>query len=123
MATDLRLKETLPEITESIVLSDLTELAEELGRYDDLAELVQSWQAVEGDPARAMVLSIRRADALLRGGQRDQARALLASLEATAPGFIVLSSAGSPRPVSRGGRCRRNRCLEGCLGTHRTSGH
>ena len=32
---------------ESIVLSDLTELAEELGRYDDLAELVQSWQAVE----------------------------------------------------------------------------
>src|SRR5262249_24328405 len=28
-----------------LVLSDLTELAEELGRYDDLAELVQSWQA------------------------------------------------------------------------------
>ena len=39
-----------------------------------------------------MTLSIRRADALLRGGQRDEARALLASLEATAPGFIVLTS-------------------------------
>ncbi len=54
---------------------------------------MQSWQAVEGDPARALVLSIRRADALLRGGQRDQARSLLASLEASAPGFIVLTSA------------------------------
>jgi tetratricopeptide (TPR) repeat protein len=78
---------------EPIVLADLTELAEELGRYDDLAELVSSWQAVEGDASRAMTLSIRRADALLRGGQRDQARALLASLEASAPGFIVLTSA------------------------------
>ena len=78
---------------EPIILSDLTELAEELGRYDDLAELVQSWQALESDPSRAMALSIRRADALLRGGQRDVARALLASLEAAAPGFIVLTSA------------------------------
>ena len=78
---------------EPLVLADLTELAEELGRYDDLAELVQSWQSIEADPGRAMALSIRRADALLRGGQRDQARALLQSLEATAPGFIVLTSA------------------------------
>ena len=77
---------------QAIVLADLTELAEELGRYDDLAELVQSWQAVEADPSRAMALSIRRADALLRGGQRDQARALLASLEAASPGFVVLTS-------------------------------
>ena len=79
---------------EPLVLADLAELAEELGRFDDLAELVHSWQAVEGDPARAMVLSIRRADALIRGGQREQAHALLASLEASAPGFIVLTSAG-----------------------------
>ncbi|MEO7732533.1 MAG: hypothetical protein ABIY55_16310, partial [Kofleriaceae bacterium] len=87
---------------EPLVLSDLTELAEELGRYDDLADLVQSWQAVEGDPGRAMVLSIRRADALLRGGQRDQARALLASLEASAPGFIVLTSASERDALGRG---------------------
>lgn len=86
---------------EAIVLADLTELAEELGRYDDLAELVQSWQAVEGDPSRAMALSIRRADALLRGGQRDQARALLASLEASAPGFIVLTSAAERDALGR----------------------
>jgi tetratricopeptide (TPR) repeat protein len=86
---------------EPVVLADLTELAEELGRYDDLAELVQSWQAVEGDPGRAMALSIRRADALLRGGQRDQARALLASLEAAAPGFIVLTSAAERDALGR----------------------
>jgi hypothetical protein len=86
---------------EAIVLADLTELAEELGRYEDLAELVQNWQAVEGDPSRAMTLSIRRADALLRGGQRDQARALLASLEATAPGFIVLTSAAERDALGR----------------------
>ncbi|HEY0476812.1 MAG TPA: tetratricopeptide repeat protein [Kofleriaceae bacterium] len=86
---------------EPLVLSDLTELAEELGRYDALAELVQSWQAVEGDPGRAMVLSIRRADALLRGGRRDQARALLASLEASAPGFIVLTSAAERDALGR----------------------
>jgi hypothetical protein len=86
---------------EPLVLADLTELAEELGRYDDLAELVQSWQAVEGDPGRAMVLSIRRADALLRGGQRDQARALLAGLEASAPGFIVLTSAAERDALGR----------------------
>ena len=86
---------------ESIILSDLTELAEELGRYDDLAELVQSWQAVEADPTRGMVLSIRRADALLRGGQRDEARALLASLEATAPGFVVLTSGAERDALAR----------------------
>ena len=33
---------------EPIVLEDLAELAEELGRHEDLAELVQNWQAVEG---------------------------------------------------------------------------
>ena len=48
-----------------------------------------------------MVLSIRRADALLRGGQRDQARALLASLEASAPGFIVLTSAAERDALGR----------------------
>ena len=87
---------------ESIVLADLTELAEELGRYDDLAELVQSWQAVEADPSRGLALSIRRTDALLRAGQRDQARALLASLEATAPGFVVLASAAERDALARG---------------------
>ena len=32
-----------------LLLADLADLAEDLGRYEELAELVQSWQAVEGD--------------------------------------------------------------------------
>ncbi|MGE3544102.1 MAG: hypothetical protein AB7L28_09220 [Kofleriaceae bacterium] len=87
---------------ESLVLADLTELAEELGRYDDLAELVQNWQAVEGDASRATMLSLRRADALLRGGQRDQARELLDALEASAPGFIVVTSAAERHALGSG---------------------
>jgi len=72
---------------EPILLADLADVAEELGRYDELADLVQSWQAIEGDPSRALGLSIRRADALLRAGQREPALALLESLEASAPGL------------------------------------
>lgn len=85
---------------EALLLGDLTDLAEELGRFEDLAELVASWQAIEGDPNRGLVLSIRRADALLRGGRRDEAKALLASLDATAPGFIVLTSAAERDALS-----------------------
>ena len=77
---------------EPLLLADLADLAEELGRFDELAELVQSWQSLEGDPARAATLSIRRADALLRGGQREAARGLLASLDATMPGFLPVSA-------------------------------
>jgi tetratricopeptide (TPR) repeat protein len=76
---------------EPVVLADLIDLAEELRRYDDLAELVEAWQSVEGDAGRALMLSLRRADALLRGNQRDAARALLGALEATHRGFVALT--------------------------------
>ena len=75
-----------------LLLADLADVAEDLGRYDELAELVQSWQAIEGDPRRALTLSLRRADALLRGGRRDAALTLLASLEATAPGLAPIAA-------------------------------
>jgi Tfp pilus assembly protein PilF len=78
--------------SEPVVLADLIDLAEELGRYDDLAELVEAWQSVEGDAGRGLMLSLRRADALLRGGQRDNARALLGALEAAHRGFVALVS-------------------------------
>ncbi len=77
---------------EALLLADLADLAEELGRYEELADLVQSWQSIEGDPRRALTLSIRRADALLRGGQREPALAVLASLEATAPGLAPVAA-------------------------------
>jgi tetratricopeptide (TPR) repeat protein len=77
---------------EPLLVADLADLAEELGRFTELAELVESWQALEGDPARALTLSLRRADALLRAGKREQARSLLATLEASAPGFAPITA-------------------------------
>ncbi len=77
---------------EALLLGDLADLAEELGRFDELAELVESWQALEGDPGRALMLSIRRADALVRSGQREQAHTLFKSLEASAPGFLPITA-------------------------------
>jgi tetratricopeptide (TPR) repeat protein len=77
---------------EALVRLDLADLAEQLGRFDVLADLVKESEAAEVDPAAALTLSVRRIDALLRGGQRDEAMALIAPLEATAPGFIALTS-------------------------------
>lgn len=77
---------------EPLLLADLADLAEQLGRYGELAELVQGWESMEGDPSRALALSIRRADALLRGGQREQGIALLDSLASQAPGYIPLTA-------------------------------
>jgi tetratricopeptide (TPR) repeat protein len=77
---------------EPVVLADLIDLAEELRRYDELAELVEAWQSVEGDAGRALMLSLRRADALLRGNQREAAKALLGALEAANRGFVALTS-------------------------------
>ena len=77
---------------EPVVLADLIDLAEELHRYDELAILVEAWQSVEGDSTRGLLLSLRRADALLRGGNREAAKTLLATLEAAHRGFVALTS-------------------------------
>ncbi|MBP9204663.1 MAG: hypothetical protein KBG28_11910 [Kofleriaceae bacterium] len=87
---------------EPILLADLIELAEELGRYDELAELVESWQSIEADPGRGLALSLRRVDALLRGGQRDAARPLLASLEASHRGFVALTALAERDAIQQG---------------------
>ena len=77
---------------EPLVLADLADVAEQLGKFAELAELCQGWESLEGDPARSLSLSIRRADALLRGGQRDQANALLDSLASGAPGYLPITA-------------------------------
>jgi tetratricopeptide (TPR) repeat protein len=78
---------------EPVVLADLIELAGELGRHNDLARLVHIWQAVESDAGRAMMLSLWCAEAHRSADQRERLRGLLRSLEATAPGFLLLTSA------------------------------
>ena len=77
---------------EPLLLADLADLAEQLGRYDELAELCAGWESVEGDGAPNLALSLRRADALLRGGQRDEAHALLDSLAGAASGYLPLTA-------------------------------
>ena len=93
----------MPE--EPVVLVDLIGIAGELGHHDALPQLVQTWQAVEGDAGRAQLLSSWCAEAhedgagdgaserpLASGTRRERRRALLMSLEATAPGFVLLTS-------------------------------
>lgn len=75
---------------EPLLVADLADLAEQLGKYDELAELVESWEAQEADPARSLSLSLRRADALFRAGHDAAARALVATLSATQPGYVPI---------------------------------
>lgn len=77
---------------EPLILADLADLAERLGKYAELAELCQGWESLEGDPSRSLMLSLRRAEALLRGGQREQAEEVLSKLSASAPGFLPITA-------------------------------
>jgi len=77
---------------EPLLLADLADLAEKLGKYDELAELCAGWESQEADPLRSLSLSIRRAEALLHGGQLEEAGRLLASLAATAPGYLPITA-------------------------------
>ncbi|MBS1119104.1 MAG: Tetratricopeptide repeat protein [Deltaproteobacteria bacterium] len=77
---------------EPVVVIELVELAAELGRSDDLVQLVQSGHAILGDAGLATMLSFWCAAAHLREDRREQIRALLKRLEATAPGFLLLTS-------------------------------
>jgi tetratricopeptide (TPR) repeat protein len=77
---------------EALLLADLTDLADTLGYHEGLAELCQRWQEVESDPARALGLSLRRAEALLHAGQREEAHELLDALSASAPGFLPITA-------------------------------
>ncbi|RMH39208.1 MAG: tetratricopeptide repeat protein, partial [Deltaproteobacteria bacterium] len=73
---------------EPIVVGDLADLAEELGKYEALAALCVRLQALDPSPERRMALELRRAEALARAGKRDDARARLGELAAERPGFL-----------------------------------
>jgi Tfp pilus assembly protein PilF len=75
---------------EPLLLADLADLAESLGKFADLAELCEGWESLAGDSPRALVLGLKRADALLRSGRALEAQALLDSLEGRAPGNLAI---------------------------------
>ena len=87
---------------EPLLLADLADLAERLGKYEELAELVEGWESREVDPARSLSLALRRADALFRAGQEDAARSLLAGLSATQPGYVPILAVRERDALARG---------------------
>ena len=100
---------------EPLILADLADLAERLGKYAELAELCQGWESLEGDPSRSVMLSLRRAEALLRGGQREQAEEVLSKLSASAPGFLPITALRERNALGEGD-------LAALLATYREAG-
>ncbi|MDX2093473.1 MAG: hypothetical protein SFX73_36855 [Kofleriaceae bacterium] len=75
---------------EPVVLVEMIELANELGRYRELADLVR---ALEGDAGSTAMLTFWIAEAHLRPDRRSSIRALLKSFDARTPGTLLLMSA------------------------------
>ena len=73
---------------EALVLADLADVAEELGKFEELAQLCEGWESAAGDGLKSMGLSIRRASAMLHSDSDEQARVVIESLEALAPGYV-----------------------------------
>lgn len=76
---------------EPLLIADLAAVAERMGDHRAVADLHGAWGEVESDPARALALALRRADGLLRAGDRNEARALMDSLATIAPGYLPLT--------------------------------
>ncbi len=89
---------------DALLTADLTEVAEELGKYDELASLVETATANEADPARLLALRLRRADALLRGGKHDDATAAIRQLQTTDGGSLAVASLLERAAVADGSR-------------------
>ncbi|HET6612944.1 MAG TPA: tetratricopeptide repeat protein [Kofleriaceae bacterium] len=87
---------------EPLVLADLADLAEKLGKFEELAELCEGLGSAAQDPARVLVLSLRRVDALLKGGRPGEAAALLAHLEEVAPGYLPAVAVAERDALMRG---------------------
>ncbi|WP_152629728.1 hypothetical protein [Haliangium ochraceum] len=75
---------------EAVILADLADLAERVGRYEELAALFQGLEALEGEGAQSLTLPLRRADALLRSGHRAEAHALLDAMARELPGSVAV---------------------------------
>ena len=77
---------------ERVLLDDLADLAEKLGKYQELAALCEDRQGLEVDPVLSVNLRIQRAAALFRAQRREQADQLLKEVVAKAPGYLPLVS-------------------------------
>ncbi|MCP4446222.1 MAG: hypothetical protein GY811_12890 [Myxococcales bacterium] len=75
---------------EPLLVADLSDLAESLGRYEELAELVAARESGEVDAGRALGLALRRASALAKAGKQQEADEVLESRARSTPGYLPL---------------------------------
>jgi len=73
---------------EHLVLADVAETAERLERFDDLADVLSRWQENTDSRGRQLELALRRAEALVRAGKREDARAAMDALAQRNPGYL-----------------------------------
>ncbi len=78
---------------DSLLLADLTQLAEELHRYEELAQLVAAREEGEVDSGRALELALKRAAALDKAGKEQESEELLLARSTSAPGYLPLVTA------------------------------
>ncbi|MBL4635976.1 MAG: hypothetical protein JKY56_19100, partial [Kofleriaceae bacterium] len=76
--------------TDNLLLADLTQLAETLGRFDELAELAFARESGETDTRRALALALQRSAALAKAGKEVEAEELLQARALSMPGFLPL---------------------------------
>ncbi len=76
--------------TDNLLLADLTQLAEALGRFDQLAELAFARESGETDTRRALALALQRSSALAKAGKEVEAEELLQARSRSMPGFLPL---------------------------------
>lgn len=91
---------------ESVVLTDLVELAAELGLYTEIEPLAQAWTSSDSEGDQIDMLSFWCAEAHRATNRRRQLRAMLATVEPFAPRLAMLFAAAdceavTPRPVTR----------------------
>ncbi len=77
---------------EPLVVGDLADLAETMGKFEALSGLCLRLQALEPSKERQVALELRRADALVRAGKREDARAHLEGLASQTPGYLPVTS-------------------------------
>lgn len=77
---------------EPLVVRDLSQLAESLGRWDELADLLAG-RVETASPARKIGLRLERAEALRRAGKTSEAEAVEAEVARDEPGHLGLTVA------------------------------
>lgn len=92
--------------TEPVILTDLVELAAELGKFTEIEAFAQAWTPSDSEADQIAMLSFWCAEAHRPTDRRRQLRAMLATVEPFTPRLLMLAAAAecealTPHPVAR----------------------